>query len=222
MAGEAYLRTFERALLARGVPFAYAGGEYLAPSLEESQWVICATAGGVKGEVFEKLRAAQKKGVRVTIGPRVPARDGSMRSMSRPHDVTGLEVEPLLDAADADALVARRIAELGLETYPVHPANVFSVVHEDEAGHPKAVFVMNPSATEAEAQVSLPGVGALEDLLRGGKTTRTGSAFEMVIPARTVRFFAVDGLAPRSVPPPSNRRGSEAPPSSKGRNSRRR
>src|SRR5690606_20421827 len=46
--GESFLRAFERALLARGVPFAYAGGGSLEASARAASWVICTTAGGVK------------------------------------------------------------------------------------------------------------------------------------------------------------------------------
>ena len=48
----------------------------------------------------------------MTMGPRVPELDGSMRPLRRPMDVTGFEIEPLDDIAQADALVARRIDEL--------------------------------------------------------------------------------------------------------------
>ena len=44
--GEQYVRAFERALLARGVPFAYAGGETLETSTHGASWIVCTTAGG--------------------------------------------------------------------------------------------------------------------------------------------------------------------------------
>jgi beta-galactosidase len=79
IAGEAYLRAFERALSARGVPFAYAGGESLEESVRGAQWIVCSTFAGVKREVFAQLQAAQDAGALVTIGPHVPDRDGSRR-----------------------------------------------------------------------------------------------------------------------------------------------
>ena len=81
IAAEAYLRAFERALHARGVPFAYAGGESFVESIEGAKWIVCATVGGVKPELFMRLREAARSGVRVTIGPRVPtATAGCARS----------------------------------------------------------------------------------------------------------------------------------------------
>ena len=62
--------------------FAYAGGDSFVESIEDAKWVVCATVGGVKPELVARLRAAARSGLRVTIGPRVPARDGSMRAMA--------------------------------------------------------------------------------------------------------------------------------------------
>ena len=70
--GESYLRAFERALWARGVPFTYAGGESLDVSTKGADWIICATPGGVKAEFVASLRAASESGARVTIGPSLP------------------------------------------------------------------------------------------------------------------------------------------------------
>jgi beta-galactosidase len=203
---EAYLRAFERALTARGVPFAYAGGESVEESTTDAKWIVCATAGGLKPDVVDKLKVASARGARVTIGPRVPTRDGSLRPLDEPLDVTGLEVEPLEDAARADALVARRIEELGLPTYPVDPPDVFVAVHEDDQGEPRVLFVMNPTNENVTANVSLPGAKHLEDLLPDSRASRSqlvaaaatarvareAGSFPVEVPARSVRLFAVE------------------------------
>ena len=196
IAGEAYLRAFERALSARGVPFAYAGGDSFDLSTVGSQWIVCATCGGVKGELFAKLRAAQKAGARVTIGPRVPERDGSMRPLSAKPDVRGLEVEPLDDITRADALVARRIEELLLPTYPVDPAGAYVCVHEDAAGIPRVAFVMNPTDAKVIATVALPGVRVLTDVIGTGTITRQAGAFAIDVPPKSVRMFAIEAAVP--------------------------
>lgn len=192
LAGEGYLRAFERALIARGVPFAYAGGEALDVSLVGAKWAICATVGGVKHDFFTTLRAAEGRGVRVTLGPSVPDRDGSMRPLAEPHDVRGLELEPLADVAHADALVAKRIEELSLPTHPVHPDETFVCVHDDAAGVPRVAFVLNPAAADVVARIGLPGATTLDDQLHGGRIVRTTGAFEVSLPARTARMFAID------------------------------
>jgi len=197
MAGEAYLRAFERALFARGVPFAYAGGESMEDSLTGARWVVCTTFGGLKRSVFAQLRAAQKAGAHVTIGPSVPERDGSMRRMKAPHDARGFELEPLLDAARADALVARRIEQLDLPTYPIDPADAFVCVHEDAKGNPRVAFVMNPTTSDLDTRVAIPGALTLVDLLPSGDAaavvplTRAAGAFEVRVPSRTVRMFRI-------------------------------
>jgi beta-galactosidase len=194
IAAEAYLRAFERALHARGVPFAYAGGETVEHSTAGAKWIVCASGGGLKPHLVDSLHAARAAGAVVTMGPRVPELDGSMRPLRRPVDVNGFEIEALDDLARADALVARRIDELGLPTWPVDPPDVHVAVHEDASGAPRVVFVMNPTGAEIVARVSLAGVDALVDLLGdGGRVARSGGAIEVTVPARVVSLMAVEG-----------------------------
>ncbi len=191
LSGEMYLRTFERALAVRGVPFAYAGGETLDESITGASWVVVATAGGLKPELFESLRAVAKNGLVVTIGPRVPDRDGSMRLLETPLDVDGLELETLDDVARAGALVARRIDQLSLPTYPIDPSDAHVCVHEDAGGKARIAFVMNPTPHAVIARVALPSEGEIEDVLDGARIARTRGAFEIPIDGRTVGMFTL-------------------------------
>jgi beta-galactosidase len=192
IAAEAYLRAFERALHARGVPFAYAGGETVEHSTEGAQWIVCASAGGLKPDLVESLRSAGDKGAILTMGPRAPELDGAMRPLERPVDVTGFEIEPLHDVARADVLVAHRIDELGLPTWPTDPIDAHVAVHEDERGIARVVFVMNPTDRDLVVRVSLAGASALEDALGGERVERAGGAFEVTVPSRVARLMTVE------------------------------
>ncbi len=192
MAAEAYLRAFERALHARGAPFAYAGGETMAHSMVGARWTVCASAGGLKPQFVESLQSARMSGVTVTVGPRAPDLDGSMRPLDVPSNVAGFEIEPLDDLARADALVSRRIEELGLPTWPVDPPSAHLAVHEDAQGFARVAFVMNPTHNDMVVRLSLAGVEALVDTMDGGRFARAGGAFEVLVPARVVRIMAVE------------------------------
>ncbi|MDB5218965.1 MAG: Beta-galactosidase [Myxococcaceae bacterium] len=196
--GESFVRAFERALLARGVPFSYAGGESLEMSIVGASWIVCTTAGGLKADFFTSLREAHERGILVTIGPRVPDRDGSMRLLAKPHDVRGLEVEALDEPSRADVLVARRIDELALPAYPVDVPDVHVTVHDDEQGVPRVAFVMNPTAKAVVATVGLGRTRVLVDMLPRPRAVNriephagTG-AFVVEVPARTVRMFSIE------------------------------
>jgi beta-galactosidase len=191
MAAEAYLRAFERALDARGAPFAYAGGETIEHSVTGARWIVCASAGGLKPQFVDSLHAARLSGVTVTIGPSAPDLDGSMRPLEAPADVTGFEIEPLDDLARADTLVARRIDELGLPTWPVDPPGAHVAVHEDEHAIARVVFVMNPTPYDLVARVSLARVEALVDAMSGARIARAGGAFDVPVPARVARMMVV-------------------------------
>jgi len=192
LVAESFLRAFERALLARGVPFAYAAGEALTESTYGTSWIICATAGGLKADVFGQLRARAQKGCVVTIGPEVPTRDGSFRALTKPHDVTGLELETLAEEARADALVARRIEELKLPTYPVDPEDVQVSVLEDDEGRARLVFVMNPLPSTTTARLSVGTAQRLDEVFPGeGVLARSGGGFDVAVAGRSVRIFSV-------------------------------
>jgi beta-galactosidase len=196
--GESFVRAFERALLARGVPFAYAGGEDLEMSIVGASWIVCTTAGGLKADFLTSLRKARGRGIEVTIGPHVPERDGSMRVLANPHDVHGLELEPLEDPSRADALVARRVDELALPTYPIDVPDVHVAIHEDGDGVPRVAFVMNPTDKAVSATVALGRTRVLVDRLprpraRNRIEPQPGTgAFIVEVPARTVRMFSIE------------------------------
>ncbi|CAN5496953.1 hypothetical protein BH09MYX1_BH09MYX1_18480 [soil metagenome] len=205
LVAETFLRAFESALIARGVPFAYAGGESLGPGTLGAKWIVCASVGGLKGDVFGQLRARALEGCKVTIGPEIPMRDGAFRLLDSAknegkHDVRDLELEPLIDAARADALVAERIKELGLPTYAIDPEGLHVTVHEEWAaaggGKPRAVFVMNPSPNAISGRIAIARVESLSEVFDGTATVhdpvaikRTAGAFELTVPGRTVRIF---------------------------------
>jgi beta-galactosidase len=193
MAAEAYLRAFERSLHTRGVPFAYAGGETVALSTVGAKWIVCASPGGLRPHLVESLHAMRRAGAVVTMGPRAPDLDGTMRRLERPLDVRGFEIEPLDDLARADSLVARRIDDLGLPTWPVDPVDAHAAVHEDEGGAPRVVFVMNPTDKDLAVRLALAGVDALVDAVGEGRVAKAGGALEVNVPARVVRMMEVEG-----------------------------
>ncbi|MGH7327118.1 MAG: beta-galactosidase, partial [Polyangiaceae bacterium] len=200
LAGEAYVRAFERALLRRGVPFAYAAGETFEESIAGAKWIVCATAGGVKRELISDLRSASRRGIKVTIGPRIPDRDGNFRKLASAYDAKGLEIEPLSDVSRADALVAKRIEDLDLPTFACDPADVFVAVHDDASGAPRVVFVMNPTAEARDAHIAIPGVASLSDAISsddGAIIWETGGARVPIRP-RSVRMLMVVADAPLS------------------------
>ncbi len=195
IAAEAFLHAFERALLARGVAFAYAGGDSLEESTRGAAWVVCASVAGIKPELFERLHDARKSGVAVTIGPRVPTRDGHMRPMATPHDIEGFELCSLTDPTEADFLVAEHVRSLSLPTYPVSPSSCFVTVHEDKLGVARVVFVMNPTDARVEATFPVAKVLGLRDLLASQVTevlVPESGAFTVEMPPRTVKVFAAE------------------------------
>ena len=195
--GDAFVRAFEQALQARGVPFAHVAGEDTDVALEGARWVICATTGGMKPALFERLVAIAKTGALVTIGPRVPTRNGAMQPLAEPFDVSALAVvasDPLARfsaPAEVDRTVARAIETLGLPTHACDPDDVFLTIHEDATGAPRVAFVINGSDVDVVARVTVHGAREAEDLLDGARVAVTAGVLEVRMPPKTVRMLAI-------------------------------
>lgn len=192
VAAERWTLAFERALEARGVPYAYAGGEALDAGVKGASWVLAAASGGLKADLLRALDRVAEAGVPVTVGPELPARDGAFRKLAAAPARGHLVVEPLADPARADVLVAAAIERLGLPTYPVAPEGCAVTVLDDAAGLARAVFVLNPTSAPATVTTTLP-VRALEEAWprEGTAVTPRDGEFVVALPARSARLFRV-------------------------------
>ena len=186
---ERFLRVFERALFARGVTFGYAGGESLAAASMNATWLVVPTAGGLKPDFWTQLRDIRASGREVTIGPSLLDRDGGLRPVKKKLDVRNFEFASLEDPNEVATVVARRIEALGLPTYTA-TRGAYVTVHHDKKS-PKAVVVMNPCRAEIVSSVSVMKVDELRDTLTGRTIRRSFGAFEVPLPPRSVRLFAV-------------------------------
>jgi beta-galactosidase len=194
---DAFIEAFEKALSARGVPFAHVDGETAAPALSGARWIICPTAGGAAPGLWAELRDRYSEGTRITIGPRVLARDGSLRLLEAPLDSSGFDMlamqgpHPHADAAAVDARVEAAIGSLDLPVWTVAPATLFMTVHEAE-NRPRVLFLINPTATNEEATFTLGCRSILTDMFDDSRHECQEEGATMFVPARTVRMLRID------------------------------
>jgi beta-galactosidase len=198
---DAFVEAFEQALSARGVPFAHTDGGAGEAALRGARWILCPTAGGVDVGLWQALVRAAKGGVRVTVGPQVPARDGALAPLASPLDASALEIVaaeaeyPHFDRQRIRALVDRAIAELALPTLAVRPATVHATMHEDKEGRPRLLFLMNPGDQPEEAIFfSHPGA-TFTDLLQKTKHEATDGRARFQMVPRSVRMLRIDGVS---------------------------
>jgi len=195
---DAFIEAFEKALAARGVPFGHVDGETAAPALSGARWIICPTAGGIDPGLWAELRRHHAEGARITIGPRVPARDGSLRPLDAPLDSSGLEMVPMqgphphADGAAIAACVESAIGALGLPVWPVAPATLSMTVHEDAENRPRVLFLINPTTTNEEATFTLHRPTVLTDMFDDSRHECREEGGFIFVPARTVRMLRID------------------------------
>ena len=195
---DAFIEAFERELSARGVAYAHVDGETAGPSLKGARWIVCPTAGGIDAGLWEELRRRQREGARVTIGPRVPTRDGSLRARAEPLDATGFELVPTSGAdprTDAEALAAhvdRAVRDLDLVVWKTLPTTVSATVHGDAERRPRVLFVVNPTSASEKTDVELRCDAKLTDVLDDSEYETRSGRIELFVPARSVRMLKVD------------------------------
>lgn len=197
---DTFARSFEQALEARGVPFAHVGGEDRDVSLAGARWIVCATSGGMNPELFGRLAEAADEGALITLGPREPAFDGSLRALAEGHDLArlrgrheGVAVVVSDDPATADAAVAHAIEALDLPTHACDPDGVFATVHEDEAGRARVLFVINAGEHDVLARVTAAGAATRAlDLLDDTTWEARRGAIEVRMTPRSVRMLALE------------------------------
>lgn len=201
IAVDTFVRAFEQALDARGVPFSIVEALDGEAPLSGASWLICATSGGLSPALAERLSAAREGGIAVTFGPEEPARDGSFLPRALPFSIEPFDrpagsVPLLVDAspASADNAVARAIDALDLPTFACDPHGVLATVHEDASGLPRVLFVINPTDSDLVAGVSL-GTAAFRaavDVLDEERIAVVHSALEVRIPPKTVRLLRLE------------------------------
>jgi beta-galactosidase len=194
---DAFIECFEAALSARGVPYAHVDEGTAGTSLSGARWIICPTAGGVEPSLWDELRRATREGAKVTAGPRVPFRDGSLRLLEEPLDDSGFHMiaatarHPYFDREAVDAHVRKMIEELGLVTWPTSP-NIALTVHEDAEGRPRVLFLINPTAEKQRAALELAFPGNLTDVLDGSHHACKEGRLAISLPPRSVRMLKID------------------------------
>jgi len=195
---DAFVEIFERALSQQGIPFAHVESDAAVTSLRGARWIICPSAGGIEPALWDYLARAVREGTRVTVGPRVPARDGSLRSLASPLDHTGFELvqgansHPYFDENLIRELTREAARELGLASCPVVPLAVSATIHEDADGRPRVLFVINPTTEAERATVELSTSVLATDLLDRSRHESRDRTLELWAPARSVRMLKLD------------------------------
>lgn len=195
---DAFVEAFERALSQQGIPFAHVESDAALTSLGGSSWIICPSAGGVEPALWDHLARATRDGTRVTVGPRVPSRDGSLRTLRSPLDHTGFELvhgaaaHPYFDEAGIRELVSKTAAELGLPRCPVLPPSLSTTIHEDADGRPRVLFVINPTAAAERAIFELAASTVATDLFDGSRYESRERTLDLLVLARSVRMLKLD------------------------------
>jgi len=190
---EAFLPRFERALLRRGVPFAYVSGELARETCEGAAWTICTSGGGLKPDFVRTLRDLADGGAHVTLGPCLPLRDGRYQRLARASELGAVTFEDLEAPGRADAVVHEMTARLSLPVFTVEADDECHVtVHEDASGAPRVVFLMNPHRSVVTVEATLGFANDLRDLASGEVVRSRAHRYSTTLPARTVRIFAVE------------------------------
>lgn len=187
-----FVKRLEAALSAERIPYAVVAGDLAEQALQQGQWTVVASAGGLEHEIRETLSRARGEGKAITIGPHAVERDAIFQPLPEPFVIADGGAVPsqlgLDDTALRNAVRAAKAA-LDLPSFGCSPDGISVTVHHDESGHPRVAFVINPTARAVRAELSLPGVARVVDALDGSEFRAKEGRFELPLPPQTVRLF---------------------------------
>lgn len=193
---ERFARWFEVELERRRIPFAVVGGDLIESSIERARWSIVACAGGLERDITKAVSRGLKDGCAVSIGPHFPQRDETLIPREPPgalRHAFGRTLPTLLssDATELSMTIDRAVEALGLESVVATPESISVTLHHDAAGRVRVMFVINPTEYAVDAKVGALGESVAEDALDGTVFHAKNEAFELPVPARTVRMLAL-------------------------------
>jgi beta-galactosidase len=195
---DAFVELFERMLCEHGLAFAYAESDTAPAGLRDARWIICPSAGGIEPSLWDHLSRAAQGGTRITVGPRVPNRDGSLRALPAPLDHTGFELvqgatpHPYFEEEAIRQLTTDAARELDLPCIMVLPRSLSVTLHEDASGRPRVLFVMNPNPAPERAQIKLFFETKAIDLLDRSQHESHDKILELSLVGRSVRMLKLD------------------------------
>lgn len=195
LAWEAWLARLDHALYEQQVPFVYVDGDADLGALPDLRVVIAPCFELCDPLRWQRLERFAASGGHVLFGPLAPALDLRMQA----HDFSDASFAPfaargplaLEDAYAAETLVHELIAAHALERPVIAtPHPVAATLHVDEHDEPRALFVVQPAALDARAELRLQRPLALVDALSGERFR--GSVLDVPMRAQSCRMLIVE------------------------------
>jgi hypothetical protein len=165
--------------------------------LQRARWTIVACDGGLEQKLVKSISRGLRDGLAISIGPHFPQRDETLVPREPPsalRHVLGVSELPTLLEFDPERLavaIDHAVELLNLPLLLATPDEIQVSVQHDAEGTARVLFVINPTAHEITATVGAFGAGSAEDALDGSSVHAKFGAFELPVPARTVRLLAL-------------------------------
>lgn len=191
---------FADALSERNVPYVLVDGDVDASRLAAHAALIVPAFDFASAERWSGLVKRAEAGAQVLYGPALPRLDETLtpRSFEVPPNAHRVQIDTDDDAlAAVDALLARA-PELALEI-AISPSEIEVTVHQDAAGTPRVIFVMNPTKERVHATMTRRGRWAsagpadrwrLEDLMTGERF-ELDDTLTLDLPGASLRMLGV-------------------------------
>jgi beta-galactosidase len=192
METERFIHALQHVLHRERVPFSVVGGDLLGSSLAEAAWTIVACPGALPAETTAHIIARVLTSARVSVGPRAPERDATLRpSNARLPNLDHPAVPLVLPRGPATLaeLVRTTLTDLGVPRLSAEPDAVHTTLHHDAEGRPRVLFVLNGEETPVSARAAVSGVLSATDALTGETVPVERGHALVAVPPRTVRML---------------------------------
>ena len=191
-AAAALAGALEVELDARGVPYAFVGGDLLEAALREARWVIVLSGGALEPSLVKALAERSADSAACTLGPLEPA---YLSGMDLPAEVpvrgAPQPVPRVLTVDSVSDAVELAIDALDLPTFRPSPSELRVTVHHDGQGRPAVMFVLNGTAEKVSGRVPTLGAVHVSDAFDGSALEVSDGQALVDVPPRSVRMLAL-------------------------------
>jgi len=191
-----FVNTLEQVLDRARVPYQFVSAETAPRSLGDAAWTIVVCPGALDASFTLAIAEHLIAGKAISVGPRLPERDGHFIAVSKRLPTLQQTVVPLLlprGPATLAELLVTTMDDLGIASLPAAPDVIRTTVHVDSDGRPRSLFVINPSDAAATATVGIAGAASARDALSGEPTPVHDGNVSVEVAPRTVRLLALGG-----------------------------
>ncbi len=177
---------------ARGIAYAFTGGDLIEDALDDASWLIIPCPGALEPRLRDVAWNAIEAGRAITLGPFEPTRDPTFRLWQQGNARRLPQTSPVptlvgASRGDASAAVIRAVEHLSIPERRADDPRLQLELHSGDTRD--VLFVINPMNTAITSKVAVGDARRVDDALEDRRLTIKGGEVEVQLSAHSVAML---------------------------------